>query len=605
MSAGILRSQTPVRVGAQHIAPARCGSAVRAYVGFFFVIGLTLAGLPGLAEESCQRVVLKPGWNAVYMEVQPLDTSCDTVFSEIPVKSVWAWNKRFSPMQYVQDPNTLVPDDPEWLTYFPPSDRRAFLSDLHAVHGGRCYLIELGGELDAMLEVRGKPVVRDVDWVPNSFNLVGFHVDSASPPTFAAFFAPEKALQDKPIYRVSQDGRSEAIMAPAAERMRPGEAFWVYCEGECAYQGPLELGFDHLDGLEFGAQIEEQDLRLKNSSGKDKQVTIELLSSDLRQAKSLSGELTDVAGSVPLSYHRLLKWSPLSEPLTFTLPAGSEQALPLAVRRAAMPAPGSSGDVYQSILVVRDDSGMRYRVPVSAARSGTDAGLWAGNVVLTAVSEAANPENPDVPTPATSEFSFRIMVHVDEEGQARLLQHVTLMQVQATYVPDPDDPNVMIEDTPARYVLITRDDLLGAYTGVSLRDGKVVGRRITSPVFGFTQPVALTGDFNENLQGTVMMDYDDPLNPFVHRFHPDHNNFDERYENILPEGKESFSFSRTVRLEFTEQDPEQLGLPEWGYALVGGIYHESLSGVHQNDIHVRGTFRLNKVVEVAVLNDGQ
>lgn len=580
-------------------------SGVKPTAAVFFIVAVLLVCSFGAAEESCQRVVMKPGWNAVFLEVQPLDNSCESVFSGLPVKSVWAWNKRFSPMQYVQDPSTLIPEDPEWLTYFPSSDRRSFLSDLHAVHGGRSYLVELAGSSEAMLELRGKPVVRRVDWVADSFNLVGFQVDSSSPPTFSSFFSPEKALRDKPLYRVTQDGRSESVGSPGTERLRPGEAFWVYCEGECAYQGPLGLGFDSRDGLEFGALIEEQSIRLKNSSASDKEITLELVSSDLRQTKSLSGDTADVAGPVPLSYHRLLKWSPLSAPLKFTLPAGSEQALPLAVRRADMAVAEAAGEVYQSILVVRDGSGMRYRVPVTATRSGTDGGLWAGTVVLDAVSEAGNPEHPDDPTRTTSEFSFRIIVHVDEEGQARLLQHVTLMQVQPTYVPDPDDPNVMVEDAPARYVLITEDGLLGEYSGVSLRDGEIVGRRISSPVFGFVEPLALSGSFKDELDGTVTMDYDDPLNPFVHRFHPDHNNFDERYENVLPDGKESFTFSRAIRLEFTEQDPDQLGLPEWGYALVGGIYHETISGVHQRDIHVQGTFRLNKVVEVSELNDGR
>jgi len=572
--------------------------------GALFVLALIWASL-GASEESFQRVDLAPGWNAVFFEVQPLDTSCASVFSGVPVKSVWAWNKRFRAMQYIQDPTQLLVEDPDWLTYFPTTDQRWFLSDLHAIHGGRCYLIDLAGDSAVTLEVRGKPVVRQVDWVSDSFNLVGFHVDAASPPTFQSFFSLDKSLRDKSIYRITAEGRSQKVLAPQADRMRPGEAFWIYCEGECAYQGPLGLGFDDRDGLEFGTLITEQNLRLMNASPVEKTVTVDLVGSGSGAVKTLSGEVSAVAGTVPLSYHRLLKWSPLDGPLTFTLPANSEQVLPLAVRRADMTPPKTGESVYESILLVSDGSGTLYRVPVTAMRSNTPGGLWAGTVVLTAVSEAANPEHPDDPTRAGSEFSFRIIVHVDEDGQARLLQHVTLMQVQATYVPDPDDPNVQIEATPARYVLITRDDLLAQYSGVSLRDGKVVGRRITSPTFGFDAPVSLSGTFSNSLSGTVTMYYDDPLNPLLHRYHPDHNNLDERYEQLLPEGKESFTFSRAIELDFTAQDPEQLGVPAWGYELVGGVYRETLSGIHQNDIHVEGTFRLSKVADVAVLNDGQ
>lgn len=566
---------------------------------------VVLSGARGVAEDSVQPVLLQPGWNAVFLEIQPQENACDAVFAGIPVSSVWAWNKRFSSMQYVQDPSALTPEMPEWLAYFPPSDSRSFLSDLHAMHGGRCYLIHLTGEMPVTWEIVGKPVVRKVEWVPNSFNLVGFPVDATSPPSFKNFFQPDKSLRDKPLYRISADGRSVAIAAPATETLRAGEAFWVYCEGECAYQGTLGLGFDHRDGLEFGTLLDEQSLRLKNASSTEKTITLELQTVDNKHTRTFAGKTAELAGPVPLSYHRLLKWSPLSAPLTFTLPAGSEQALPLAVRRAEMPPPERPDAVYESILVVRDNAGMRYRVPVSARRSQTDAGLWAGIVVLNAVSEAANPENPTTPTPASSEFTFRIIVHINEAGQAHLLQHVTLMQVQPTYVPDPDDPNVMIVDTPARYVLITRDELLPQYSGVSLRDGKIAGRRITAPVFAFDAPLAMTGAFNDNLECALTMGYDDPLNPFLHRYHPDHNNLDERYEQVLEEGKESFTFTRSVRLAFSAQDPDQLGLPEWGYALAGGIYHETITGVHQNNIHLQGTFRISKIVEVAELNDGQ
>jgi hypothetical protein len=91
----------------------------------------------------------------------------------------------------------------------------------------------------------------------------------------------------------------------------------------------------------------------------------------------------------------------------------------------------------------------------------------------------------------------------------------------------------------------------------------------------------------------------------MHRYHPDHNNLDEHYSQELPEGLESYTFSRAITLAFTEQDPESLGLPEWGYELIGGNYTEVLSGVHVRDIYMSGTFRMTKVLDVPVLNDGR
>jgi hypothetical protein len=68
---------------------------------------------------------------------------------------------------------------------------------------------------------------------------------------------------------------------------------------------------------------------------------------------------------------------------------------------------------------------------------------------------------------------------------------------------------------------------------------------------------------------------------------------------------ETYDFTRTVRLEFEDEDPDAINLPSWGYELKGGTYRETISGVHRNDIVVEGTFQLSRVSDVLELNDGQ
>ena len=58
------------------------------------------------------------------------------------------------------------------------------------------------------------------------------------------------------------------------------------------------------------------------------------------------------------------------------------------------------------------------------------------------------------------------------------------------------------------------------------------------------------------LNGVVALDYNHPLNPFKHVYHPDHDNLNERFEQPpLPEGRESFTVTRNVAFEFTATDP--------------------------------------------------
>jgi hypothetical protein len=103
----------------------------------------------------------------------------------------------------------------------------------------------------------------------------------------------------------------------------------------------------------------------------------------------------------------------------------------------------------------------------------------------------------------------------------------------------------------------------------------------------------------------VNTDYRDPLNPFVHRYHPDHDNLDERFERTLPEGLESFSINRQVELQFSSTDLDNLALAGWGDNQLGGIYRETITGAHKTPLYVSGTFRLYQASRVSVLNDGQ
>ena len=67
-----------------------------------------------LAQWVTQTITLNPGWNAVFLEVQPANPDCDAVFASAPVESVWAWNRRFSSVQFIQDASKLLPGQPDY-----------------------------------------------------------------------------------------------------------------------------------------------------------------------------------------------------------------------------------------------------------------------------------------------------------------------------------------------------------------------------------------------------------------------------------------------------------------------------------------------------------
>ena len=104
-----------------------------------------------------------------------------------------------------------------------------------------------------------------------------------------------------------------------------------------------------------------------------------------------------------------------------------------------------------------------------------------------------------------------------------------------------------------------------------------------------------------------------PTNPFLHRYHPDHDNWDPRYERHFPEDagapEESFQVQRTVTFRFSSAYPpgcegsncRQYPPPGWGFSSIGGIYREVFQGLHRDEITVRGTFRLDRISTVSRL----
>jgi hypothetical protein len=312
-----------------------------------------------------------------------------------------------------------------------------------------------------------------------------------------------------------------------------------------------------------------------------------------------------------------LAWEPFSLPLTFTaLPAGQEWNIRLGVRQPAVStaAPGSK---YQSLLEVTDDLGTRWLVPITADPAGTTAspkglraaaagesryaGLWIGDAVLNAVSQPAHPGDATAARTAGGNFSFRIIVHVDSTGTARLLQQVFLVRKPPVLRPDPNDPTVNRVEQPGRTVAVTDEALIPGIIGAA----EIIGRRVSSPAFAFGQPVVLAGGaFGAGtLQGSVTLDYDHPLNPFKHVYHPDHNNLDERFEQKLPEGQEAFTVTRALSLAFTAKDPLGFNPPGWGDTELGGTYRETINGLHRSAIQASGNFRLVRVLATAALNE--
>jgi len=609
------------------------------------LLPVLLAALPwpAFAQWTNQTIVLRPGWNSVFLEIQPEPRECDAVFAGVPVESVWAWNRRFSPVQFIQDPEQLIPGQPDWLTYLPTSHLARATMNLFTLQGNRAYLVKLpDNAAQVSWTFSGRPIVRRLEWLADSFNFTGFHVEAVNAPTFQNFFASSPAHAGQRVYRLV-NGLWSLVVSPTVTRLARGEAYWIFCRGQSTYAGPLQVAVEQGYGLDYGRILTEQTLTIRNGSATSNTFTVRRLASALPPGT----ETPALAGAVPVNYFQMTvtpnqvvaRWLPLPPQLAMTLGPGQEWNLRLEAKRAEMtpftPPPGVTDVLYQSLLELGDGAGSRSLVGVTArgltsfvgagdgfraASPGSltiheRAGLWVGSAAISKVNQPANANAASLPVPTASEFQFRILVHVDNSGQARLLQKVIQMWKDGTFATDSN--GLQTVDEPGRYVLVTDDRLIPNFTGATLRDGEPVGRRMSSAAFGFRAPIPMTGNFGSTsglLQCALSLDYADELNPFKHRFHPDHNNLDDSSQpQPLPvrtsvQGlrytAESSSVRREIRLQFTSTDPENLTLAGFGDDQLAGVYRETITGLHKDALHLEGVFRLHHASRIGVLNDG-
>lgn len=593
---------------------------------------LVLLGVSAAQAQSTQQTfTLEPGWNAIHLRVQP-DESAATpaqVFSIAGIASVWDWSPRESTLEFVQSPSELAADDPAWLRWIPADP---LLTNLQFVRADRAYLVHYTGSAPAELTIVGRPVPSRIHWIPSSFHLTGLPVADAATQTFAEFFEGSEAHAAGLVYRLGEDRQSWEQVDPTTTAIESDRAYWIYSERGSDHQGSLEVRVPMGDRIKYGGSVVEQTVSIRNRSSLPKTVTL--------AAEGAAPGLLYVRNLDPAALAGQ-EWLPLDQ--AFVVPAGQSIVARLGIRRV-----GAAAGSYAAILNVSDAIGSRISFPVTATVDTMPSdlsGLWVGDVRIDAVSgvhayqrscqecsplvdangdpvdcpekgqpappgEAhfgicLHPEgdpraglpivtDPSVPLPVARPFSHRILVHVDAFGQARLLKEVIQMR-RGEGSANPGEP-----------VLLTNDLAIPFFAPIALRDSEFVGRRISTPAYDFEGASrSMSGTFGSELNVGIPVPGDLPTNPFLHRFHPDHNALDEQFqpETGLPSHlTEVPSVSRLLSLVFDPPDPDGLlsGYSEWG-----GRLFEEVAGLHKNTIVSTGIFTLKRVSFVAELDPAQ
>lgn len=561
--------------------------------GCWPVIAGTLLALTFAArsQDFTQSVELQPGWNSVWLEVDPPDRTPSAVFAGVPLLSAWTFSERVSATDFIQNPESTGWNRAKWLAYFPTNHPEARLANLYAVLPQRAYLIRLGGSNAVSWTVRGRPTLRPPAWVADRFNLRGFPVDPAVPPTFQQFFRSSPAHfwaashQLESMFRLNPAGQWEAVSAD--DRLRRGEAYWVYTRGLSEFVAPFSLSLNSGESIDFDTVNRRVDLTLHNRHTLTKAIRL-----------SPAGPH---ASPLLLLPPPSLGQTNLPQPLLTheqSVAAGSEYRLRLGLDRLQLPdspATDPSTGLHQNVLSVSDGEGTLFQVGV-VAQVGDPldfTGLWSGTVTITNVSPALGGTNgPGTPGSVPLSFPLRLLLHVDSGGHVSLLRDVTLVYTR-TNAASGTNAGAGFGGRQLTQ-LVTDPSRLLRYTASEVQNRQVSGRHLTAPHFDFARSngqfaLPLQGVFalSNSVTGTLTIPGDLPTNPFLHRYHPDHRT-------------NAYAITRDIQLSFgasSTTDSE-------GDEALGGTYGETITGLHKQPLYASGSLQLRRISNLGELNAG-
>lgn len=545
---------------------------------------------------------LKGGWNAIYVggdaSYEELTTLLDSG-DAAHVEEVWRWNPNPTAVRFTESPQIQTPGTPEWSVWKRGDAGASTLSRLRGRFG---YLVKCSGTASDSYTVtlRQSPLVPQVQWVREGANLLGFQTPVSSPPSFTNYFQafPNAIATGSDVFKYIGGDLGAAnpvkVFSAIAEPLQRNQAYWFESDVVSDFQGGVKVECSHSDGLTFGDDGSLVRVTLRNRSNSTAQVTFTPTASESAPSGTRS-----IIANVPLMIreydYNTLSWveTPLGSSATRFVTAQSSLDVYFVVDRTHVSMMAANkGDYFASLLKLEDAAGqMEVYLPVSAEKGSLE-GLWLGNVILNGVAPLPQAGSPNSETPST--MSLRMLLHVDEAGTIRMLSQAYLGILEGSGAP-------------------------GVATSQSLLDGEYLAaaNRFTAAHLPLDQIItAGSGGFGigQTLEREVTIPFNDPTNPFIHQYHPDHDNLDARFETIslptgvtpynakLSHGAEAPGIRRTCSFAFTASPPGGGAAPlGWGTNVLGGTFVETLEGVHKQPLSLSGTFELRRVSDIGTL----
>lgn len=594
---------------------------------------LLLAGFSLRAQWTVQSITLKPGWNAVYLHVDASHTNLDGIVGADagnPITEIWLWQPVLAPGRFINNPQQPAAVNNDWVAW---NRNPSLTGGLQALSANSAYLVRNSSSQAYTWNILGRPAPPNYHWTAQGVNFIGFPTVPLNPPVVDNFLSPVPTLQSlaEIFYYPGNEAPGAApntaqLFALFSTPLKRGQALWIRANNVANnYFGPFEIVPQNPDGIYFYNHLGQYSLRLRNLTGNPLTITGSLAAS----APAPAGQVP-IVGVPPLllrgavnSSNTTYAFTDFSTPQAITLaPAGtpgSDVEMVIGLNRAAMTnGAAQPGDLYAGIFRLNDSLGFtQIELPVSAIKT-SNRGLWVGNASVREVRQYLKAYQTDssgqpvvssltatgapyvvtnidnswgtVPSP----FNLRLILHCDSNDTVRLLQ-----RVYTGY------------DTRTNAILALSESRLDPAN-------LATARRISAAHLPWTannQTWRGAGAFQtgQTLTHVINLDYNDHAsNPFLHTYHPDHDNLNALFNTVQPIGAESYGVKRTITLTLTPPAEDYNSLTV-GSTRVEGVYQEDITFVGQaygqgqnatnetRTISTRGSFSLTRISTIANL----
>ena len=382
-----------------------------------------------------QNLVLKYGWNAVYVEVAPTQ-SPDEVFADWPVKSVGFYD----PASFLATRQFAQTWDSQGLTMNPIAMwHRDYpeASQVKSIPAGTVCLLFSTNAANTTVTLVGVPAAPRMTWhVTNTnevYNFVGFSLqagESVSPGDYFSGFDGD--LLKGGFFKFSgrnPDEKPTIKQLYASETVSDGDVLLVASDVQSDWSGALYVS--PMNGLDFGSDQSLALFSVRNDGEDGRTVAVDMF------CEAAYGEVSMPRSAVHIRDAAVAltnaAWSALSDEGSAVarkwLAAGETWRIEFGLDRAAFDT-GARGRKFGALLRVTDVDGtskMRVDVPLVGETSGESAtsrtwpgGLWVANVAFDRIVAPGSPAETE--TGGTA--NLRLPIHIDAAGKVRLLQRV-------------------------------------------------------------------------------------------------------------------------------------------------------------------------------------